>query len=436
MKCTASGCSLYRSTNVLLLDTTSNLNFIYRCDANARCVLLNNLESPGLYVAGFPTSMQYPELIKCEDKDINKCIVKELPSAAEGTVYYIDREHPGNIITCTDDYCETSPGIEGVGYLDEEKKEESYYQYVITCKNDVCTSENKAKIIADNANISKLIFIDNSDSTKIITCEYNYTAEKIICKIGPATANQKYINGIDPNSTITCNGSNICSSAKECRVTTGVNCNYKKYYLVKDKTNYFIGDSTTTNGLLYYCEKSTTSASAIQCSQITEPGYYINYENQYFTCDKNNNCKEANTLGTCSLTSTDTGKIFIDNNLKIALCLDGTKSVPLNSLVRNYLLSYDATVNLFGLLNQHYALIRSNENSFTQDTNFNFTNDYFTYINPTTQEVLVEEEGCPDNCYDSSNPGIANNPDPNLIKEYKCADGKPDCVVVVPPASP
>ena len=452
MNCDASGCVLFRSTNVLLPDSTSGstLKFIYRCDDNARCVLINNLESSGIYVSGLPsTNKRYTSLIQCVDKEITNCKNKNLPSEDEGTVYYIDREIPGNIITCTNENCVSVPSNERVGYLDEEKAEvpddahpeNRYYQYVITCKNRVCTSENKAKIIADNAKISELTFKDNSASNKIITCKYDNTAKKIICTLDNATAGKKYIDGIDPNATITCDSTlSNCVSNSECRVTTGVNCKKNTYYLVKDQTNYFIGGDSTNNnkGYLYYCEKSTKPASGIQCSHITNPGYYINKEKQYYTCKQEtlnivsvNYCVENTQIGQCSGEG-DVGKIFIDKNLKIALCLDGSKSAPINSQVLNYLLSYHATTNQFSLANSHFALINSNENSFTQDTHYNFTNDYFIYINPTTQEVLVESEKCPDGCYDPSNPGSSSNPNPSLIKEYKCPNGKPDCEVVEP----
>jgi len=157
------------------------------------------------------------------------------------------------------------------------------------------------------------------------------------------------------------------------------------------------------------------------------PGYYINAANEeVYTIDSSSpSVYEKINIGNC-INGDDIGNIFIDNNLRFALCLNFETvimSAPLNSLVMNYFMKQHSG-NIFELESGQFALLRVGENSFTIDTAYNFTNDYYVYINPNTFEVLVEG-GCSDGCYDPSE-GII---DGSLIKEYKCTNGEPICAV-------
>jgi len=400
MECDATKCELYLDTNVLLESDKSK--FLYKCDAFANCYQSTHIPSPGYYVYGMPTKaadfvLTYTELMYCKNTEISDCVYYT-DSDAEGEVdilpdtgntYYIDRGNPGHVITCTGGGCTTNKVMKkSYGFLDEEQKSEEIYPNVITCDKNVCTSENKVEIIKNNKNLNNLYFIDfDSDSDNIIKCDSS------TCKYESASG--KYIDGTDANSTIS--GRN---STPECRVNTGVGCKDKTYYLTDDK--YIINGSSANK--LFYCAKS-----GVKCSEVTNiPGYYVNEAiKEYYQCITGGTCSKLITSTNTCGKSGDNGKIFIDNNMKLAVCLDyrGSKSVPFNSLNSNYVL-YEGTAGY------PFTIVKVNENSIVHDLEFNFTQNYFIYIDQITNEIL-QEGGCPDGCYDPTY-------DYDLILEYVC----------------
>jgi len=359
MKCSNSNCQLYLSTNIRISDPpTSNPKFLYQCDVFAKCILASHIDSPGYYVEGLPSitngfnNLEYSGLIYCKNKEVFDCINISL-SSGSNELYYIDRGTTGNIIKCASSKCVSIEGSgNGIGYRDEEKMVSpssgvKHYQYIITCSDGICTSENKAEVIAANNDISALYFIDSQNSKNIITCQNDIVVQKILCSAPTtASANAQLIDGTDPNSTITCNQDPLnsgyasnCESASECRVTTGVGCTDKTYYLVKDTTNYFI---SATGPYLYYCVKDENAISGISCTQVEDVGYYVNTATKkFFSCTSSSSCVSETVGDGC--TSSNIGKIFIDNNLKVALCLDYNSvgmSAPLNSLTPNYFIFF------------------------------------------------------------------------------------------------
>jgi len=431
MECNANNCELYLSTNKLI--KVKNTNFIYHIDEIANSSIVNKIKKAGYYVGGKQNTkskfdVSYSELIYCEDTEFSNCKVIPssdiLTSAPEKHTFYIDRGNDGHVINCNNSEC-ISEVVEKskASFLDEEQvvypdiensPTKKHYQFVITCNKGECTSENKT-LKMTNEDIS--YFIDGFTTANIIRCSYDETDTKIICS-SVAHKNGKFIDGTDNNKIISCSTS--CYSLNECQVTTGVYCKNKTYYRVNKNNNSYI---LKNNGsLLYYCVSNAGMASGIKCSKVTDSGYYININEEKAFSISNGVCTDES-IGQC-FDANDIGKLFIDNNLRISLCLNyGTNIMfaPLNSQVKNYLLKYKSEQNIYKLSANEFALIRSNENSFTQDTTYNYTNNYFTYINPKTSEVLVEN-GCPDQCFD--------DPSNILIEEYECEDGEPVCTKV------
>jgi len=362
---------------------------MYHCGDDGICLAVNKPKI-GYYIADIPTkepgiTLKYTKLIHCEDTKVSECSMSNKPTIGSGSFfYYIDTGKENSIIKCSENDCISISGNTGVGYLDEGNllydrtdpaNPVKYYRNIITCSNKICTTEDKCKNLSTT---DELYFVDGNNNRKIITCKYN--TSKYECISGNAVASTDILDGSNIDYTIKCDGTPACASVIECRVNTGHNCEDGTYHVVKDKTSFIEGFGADSKGFLYYCEKDNNGR--VGCTLIEQPGYYFNLKSlKAFICKLDGSDIKCEDLPTTFLSNkcaqlSDIGKIFIDNNEKIALCLNFNSvafSAPLSSTVKNYFITYNESIDTFKLTaNTKFGLIKIGKNLITSDVDCNF----------------------------------------------------------------
>jgi len=185
-------------------------------------------------------------------------------------------------------------------------------------------------------------------------------------------------------------------------VETGENCNDKTYYVINGdsktaKTYLYEYDPSSIAGYLYYCSKNNDDK--IECSLIEDIGIYVNVnDNTFYECNGDTvTCKKGALESSCDTV----GKLFINDNYELSLCLASPSTfTPLSIISKDILLSdIDVDQNVFyddEAAASTYALVQVDDHSVTLDKNYIYTKNYYVYTQTDGFEVL-EESKCPAN---------------------------------------
>jgi len=331
--------------------------------------MIVNKISVGYYLSGIPevgTTLKYRQLIQCTDTIATSC--SRINNFTSG--YYVDAGNLNNVIKCDSInnviICLTmeSNKNQGVAYIDNGNAK-SY----ITCNEEKCESNLTGS--------EELYFIDGSNDKVLIKCNSTKCESQLQEK-------NKKLDGTDKNYTITCDGSATCVSEKECRVNTGANCEDSKYYNVK-ATDYIIetGKTASDKGTIYYCKEDSEKESGFSCSKVDSPGYYINSKDEIYQCVTGSGKLDCTvyTLGNCG-NSDDIGKLFVDGNGKLNLCVNYTdKAYPVlidSNTSGNYLIQYKEG-NIFGIPSEANAIVKVDKNSAAINKNCKFCIIFFFF---------------------------------------------------------
>jgi len=437
--CTNSNvCTQMISTHYLY--GTSN-KYLYDCNDFGVCVIINTI-SEGYYLSGDPTiTLNNPttnkELIYCEDTDIKHCVSKTILEADIG--YYIDANNSSNLIYCSNANVCSSLKVENnkgaIAYLDANDEDA---KSVIICDGKSCISKEVCSALSDDDS-EKIYFVDGGVNDNIITCKNSGCSSDI--------GNTYYISAIDPNYTITCiavenneieerrkreeiSEPSGCTITKECKVNTGSNCEDDKYYIVKPNEdgnapndNFILETEDEGNGYLYYCKNNVVTGK-ISCSRVDAFGIFFNNDKEIYTCKTDTTpdpddikCGKSSTIGETCYNEGDTGLLYLDNNGKLAYCIDESSNISVVlSNESKYYLQPTFENNIFEI--EANGLLSITKNSISIALNYSYTLNYYIYVDRITKEILTPGK-CP-----------ANPIDPfcsPYIEEYECTQSTGEC---------
>jgi len=153
---------------------------------------------------------------------------------------------------------------------------------------------------------------------------------------------------------------------------------------------------------------------------MDSPGYYINSKDEIYQCVKVSGSEQLEcivhslTANTCAKAE-DIGKLFIDGNGKLNLCVNYTdKAYPVlidSNTSGNYLIQ-KSDVTVFGIPNEANAIVKVDGNSVAINKNYKYTKDYYVYVNKETFAVLNNNQ-----CPSHQNMLITD-----VVEEYKKCD--------------
>ena len=400
--CTNTECSQLLSTYYLSIepDSHGNINrFLYYCNNDGDCYMDNRVRE-GYYLSNIP-SIANPIIIKCSKDEFSSCILSTetidsdpIFSVKDG--YYLDQGNKKNVIKC-DGTCSSLPGSteQGYAYVDQTNTKN-----VINCNKDTGCSSVLGNTTENHA------YIDAGNNKKIIMC-----TETGCSNPAEHATDAYYIDATDPIYTIKWPQTGECTTSNDCRVQTGVNCKDKTYYLVADKTNFFLQTDGTLNSFLYYC--AVNENSVVRCNEVYEKGYYINDKDNVYSCNGTSGQCKASTEGNGVI-----GKITAVSDERLVVFLNTGISAPLQATPKNYLVATGTTAdNAFGTSQAgENAIITVGENYVHLNSTFSYTQDHYVYINSATQEIL-KSGVCPAG-------GFA------AIEEYTCNPTTSVCTLV------
>ena len=209
----------------------------------------------------------------------------------------------------------------------------------------------------------------------------------------------------------------------DCAFTTGVspawsNCVQNHFYLSR-KDCYKTGCTFSSNAnavkgsYLYKC----TSATA--CEQVNTPGYYINDENEMFTCTKTDgvfSCKKSEVpeKDSDALTVADIGSVYYESTLKFVKDSGAPSATASAEGIKltdgSHFISYTDN-NIFGIVSGKSAIVSTT--STAKSVVLQEQIPACTHTAPTTRGLEAKED-VPVNCL------LSANPSSNLAKNKYC----------------
>jgi len=205
----------------------------------------------------------------------------------------------------------------------------------------------------------------------------------------------------------TCNSSGMCTSGSStsCVVTNGSKCSDSTYYLVTASEGSTIVSAKDTPGYLYYCEKENSP-----CTEKYISGYYIKSNSEIYSCNgTEGECHKIDLVAKVTGCTADTiGKLFIDNDDEVSLCLTTGVPAKVKANGGRFIIGKAAgdSRNVFGLTT--HGLVTISDTEIVLETNYDSPLKY-VYVNKNTNEILVRGK-CPSN-------SEANVDEYNCVKE-------------------
>jgi len=399
---------------ILLFKNNNGIGTLFECNGNS-CSKKQN-PNEGYYVNKGNDSNTKP-LIKCENE--GNCVTVE--ASTNGYYLHGESSNLSNVLI----HCSSNTSCDNPSTVNFNENE--FFKYYMNNGSD-----NKSKILIECSKNEKrcltkipastigyylhgegknLIYCIDSMNCRVLENIINFIendtfkyfinngldSEKyklIECSKSGESEGNCYVKEVNSLDEYTCDENGICldniTYNLKCDVNTGKNCELRRYHLFNISLNFEIN---RREGRLFFCNEEDT-----KCTEIYEPGYYINDSKTAFQCKDSNGSLRCSTLSyrnNCQSTE-DVGMIFKNNiNEKIYLCLNYYQGesyiLELNSINSgSYILKKNDDNDIFDLGSTYeYAFVNISDRAITLNTTCKF---YYFLINILNNNYPVKKK--------------------------------------------